>query len=217
MQQRNDGYINATQLCKAAGKLFADYRRSAETKAFLDALGSDMGIPISAETTELQICRSVLIEAKKGGAGPQGTWVHPRVAIDLARWCSPQFAVVVNGWIFELMNRGSVAQPSTSMPGASAKIPVLKKGRRAAIENNSDDHYDIMEHLLSTGRNPTARQLYLIKQLTDILLRVCGYQPRTDGRVEYKYSAPAALALIYAVWIDHMLEADADHYFGLDD
>jgi hypothetical protein len=29
----------------------------------------------------------------------QGTWVHRHVALDLARWLSPQFAVQVNEWV----------------------------------------------------------------------------------------------------------------------
>jgi hypothetical protein len=44
----------------------------------------------------------------------QGTWVHRRVAIDLARWWSPRFAVRVNGWVDELLVTGKVelAQPT---------------------------------------------------------------------------------------------------------
>lgn len=37
--------INATAMCKAAGKLWADYRRLKITGEFCDALSSDMGIP----------------------------------------------------------------------------------------------------------------------------------------------------------------------------
>lgn len=37
-QRAADGYINATAMCKAAGKLFADYARTAPTKAFLTSL-----------------------------------------------------------------------------------------------------------------------------------------------------------------------------------
>jgi hypothetical protein len=64
-QRKIDGYINATAMCKVAGKLFADYARLSTTRAFVIALSSDMGIPISE-----------LIQSVKGG-GPtiQGTWV----------------------------------------------------------------------------------------------------------------------------------------------
>ena len=39
-QRPRDGYINATLLCEREGKLFGNYRQSARTKAFLEALGS---------------------------------------------------------------------------------------------------------------------------------------------------------------------------------
>lgn len=95
VQQRlMDGYINATALCKACNKLFSDYIRLKITKEFIDALSTDMGIPIS-----------VLIQSVKGGNPQlQGTWVHPQVAINLAQWASPKFAVAVSKWVFEWMN-----------------------------------------------------------------------------------------------------------------
>lgn len=95
IQQRiMDGYINATALCKACNKNLADFARLKTTKEFLEELSSDMGIPISA-----------LIQIVRGGHPQlQGTWVHPQVAINLAQWASPKFAVAVSKWVFEWMN-----------------------------------------------------------------------------------------------------------------
>jgi hypothetical protein len=92
-QRANDGYINATALCKACGKEFGDYNRLSTTKAFLEELSSDMGIPISE-----------LVNIIIGGIPQlQGTWVHPQVAINLGQWASPKFAVLVSKWVFEWM------------------------------------------------------------------------------------------------------------------
>lgn len=92
-QRAEDGYINATAMCKAAGKLMADYMRLGSTKDFLSELHSDMGIPISE-----------LVQSVKGGESQlQGTWVHPQVAIHLAQWLSPKFAVQVSKWVHEWM------------------------------------------------------------------------------------------------------------------
>ncbi len=46
-QRTRDTYIDATAMCEAAGKLFADYWRLKGTKAHLAALSSVMGIPIA--------------------------------------------------------------------------------------------------------------------------------------------------------------------------
>jgi hypothetical protein len=92
IQQRiNDGYINATAMCKASGKLLADYTRLQTTKEFLAELSGSMGIPIDL------LVRTVV-------TGPnelRGTWVHPQVAIHLAQWVSAKFAVQVSEWVFE--------------------------------------------------------------------------------------------------------------------
>ena len=90
-QRAVDGYVNATAMCKACGKNFADYNRLVSTAAFLNELSSDMGIPISA----------IIATIKGGNPLEQGTWVHPDVAINLGQWCSPKFAVAVSKWVRE--------------------------------------------------------------------------------------------------------------------
>ena len=53
--QRNvDGYINATAMCKAAGKLWGHYFENKATKEFLKELSSVMGIPITALVCTIQ-------------------------------------------------------------------------------------------------------------------------------------------------------------------
>ena len=93
-QRVKDGYINATAMCKAAGKQWNDYWRLKSTPEFANELFSDTGIPVSE-----------LIQSIKGGVPYlQGTWVHPRVAIHLAQWLSPKFAVKVSKWVFDWMS-----------------------------------------------------------------------------------------------------------------
>ena len=91
-QRPTDGYINATILCQRAGKLFGHYHESARTKAFLEALSADIGIPISG-----------LVQVRRGGNNKleQGTWVHPQVAISLGQWLSAEFEVQVTKWVLE--------------------------------------------------------------------------------------------------------------------
>jgi hypothetical protein len=93
-QRANDGYINATAMCKAVGKEFKHYHENKATKEFLAELSNAVGIP----TTEL--VQSIV----GGNARLQGTWVHPQVAINLGQWASPKFAVLVSQWVFEWMS-----------------------------------------------------------------------------------------------------------------
>lgn len=93
-QRAADGYINATAMCKAAGKQFNEYTSKTSTLAFLDELSAETGIPVSG-----------LVQVVKGGTpGLQGSWVHPQVAIHLAQWVSAKFAVQVSKWVFDWMS-----------------------------------------------------------------------------------------------------------------
>ena len=90
-QRALDGYVNATDMCSAVGKKFADYSRLAVTKAFLEELSRSMGFPIDL----------LIFTVMAGPNHGRGTWVHPDVAINLGQWCSPKFAVAVSRWVRE--------------------------------------------------------------------------------------------------------------------
>lgn len=92
-QRAADGYINATAMCRAVGKNFADYQRLKATEAFFVELAGSMGIPIDR----------LAFTTMTGRNEERGTWVHPDVAINLGQWCSPKFAVAVSKWVREWM------------------------------------------------------------------------------------------------------------------
>jgi hypothetical protein len=99
-QRQKDGYINATAMCKAAGKQISDYARLSSTTPFLNALSDDTGVSVSE-----------LIQIVKDGEPTQVIWVHPQVAINLAQWLSPKFAVYVSKWVLEWNSSGHFAKP----------------------------------------------------------------------------------------------------------
>lgn len=100
-RRTTDGYVNATAMCKANGKQWNDYWRTDRATEYLEALSAETGIPVSS------LCLSM-----KGGAY-QGTWVHPQVAVDLARWISAPFAVWMDAWFLEGIQ---TAQQSPAQP-----------------------------------------------------------------------------------------------------
>lgn len=91
ISRREDGFVNATAMCKANGKRLHHYLANERTDDYIAALAADAGIPATG-----------IVSVRRGGAPErQGTWVHPRLAVDLARWISPQFAVWMDGWFLE--------------------------------------------------------------------------------------------------------------------
>ena len=115
-----DGYINATKLCNQCNKLIGHYLENETTKAFLGALSADIGIPITG--------KGGLIQIRRGGndKSAQGTYVHPQVAINLAQWLSPEFAVLISKWVFEWMLAPKVSKKKEPRQFNAEEIRWLK-------------------------------------------------------------------------------------------
>jgi hypothetical protein len=88
-----DGYVNATAMCKANGREWFTYARAERTKEYIAALATVLGSP--------QNCGDLIQTITTGPNHIRGTWVHPQLAVDLARWISPAFAVWMDGWFLE--------------------------------------------------------------------------------------------------------------------
>ena len=115
-QRSKDGYIDATSMCKVKpGKKIAHWRENKTTSTFLEALSSDIGIPISS-----------LCDVSRGGASYGGSWIHPYASIHLAMWISPIFAIKVIKWtsrfisgdltlVHDLVDRHEAANPGAQV------------------------------------------------------------------------------------------------------
>ena len=111
-----DGYVNATAMCKAYGRQWSHYMENARTSQYLQALSTSLGIP-----------RDLLIQSITTGANElRGTWVHPRLAIDLARWLHPEFAVWMDGWFLESFTERGI-HPMVAANPTPAPAPMPRK------------------------------------------------------------------------------------------
>ena len=91
----SDGFADATAMCQANGKLWGHYRENERTTAYLAALGESLNLPAD----------QLVLTTTSGPNHLRGTWIHPRLAVDLARWLSPQFAVWMDGWFLEQLEQ----------------------------------------------------------------------------------------------------------------
>jgi hypothetical protein len=87
----SDGYADATAMCQANGKRWFDYERIDRTTDYITALADATGLGAD----------QLVISTTTGPNHLRGTWIHPRLAVDLARWISPQFAVWMDGWFLD--------------------------------------------------------------------------------------------------------------------
>jgi hypothetical protein len=108
-----DGYINATAMGKAYGKQFYDYSKTDRATAYMQALSKQLWsvdpqtedpfylLPtnIGSENLNPQLKKDLLVDTHSRSR--EGTFIHPRLAIDFARWLSPEFAVWMDQWFLD--------------------------------------------------------------------------------------------------------------------
>ncbi len=89
--RKDDGYINAGQLCAYRGKNFQHWLVNQHTKALLYELSKKYD--------------KCLIETSRT-ENRHGTFIHPCLVISLAKWISPEFDAIVSKWVSELIVTG---------------------------------------------------------------------------------------------------------------
>lgn len=117
---REDGFINATAMCKAGDKKFNDWVRLESTKELIKALEEAENLKAEIPVSEFNVAGISIdenlktgipvfksIDVNKGKYG--GSWIHPDLAVQLAQWISPIFSLQVSKWIRELALCGSVS------------------------------------------------------------------------------------------------------------
>ncbi len=115
--------VNATEMAKTFGKQPYDWFRLPSTIEFLKAFIMDYEGTRSekiseryAKISERNISEILslygLVFIQQGG-NMQGTWMYDEIAIEFARWLSPDFSIWCNKRIKEILNGGS-KYPMTS-------------------------------------------------------------------------------------------------------
>lgn len=158
----SDGYVSATAMCRAYGKLFADYWRLERTAQYAQALSGSMGNPID-----------LLI--RKITTGPnylRGTWIHPRLAVDLARWISPEFAVWMDGWFLDWSQGRSQQAPEPAIPDGADHLA------RLALEI-AQRSLEIAERVSFTTGRPTQLGVSVLQRCRQCGASLHGRHPST--------------------------------------
>ncbi|MFN6538319.1 MAG: KilA-N domain-containing protein [Nostoc sp. EkiNYC01] len=164
-------YVNATQMCKACNKLWADYARLESTKAYWEGLSMSMGITIDL----------LVITIATGKNHHRGTWVHPEIAIDLAQWVSVEFRIWANRTLRQVITGQQAVQT------AIAPIPELPPAETSS--------------LLPTGTSCPLPSPQEISELFDLTLGGAGLDPKLIAGVKLNAIASYNPALLEAAEI----------------
>ena len=135
--RKSDGFFNATLMCQSADKRWGNYNDSNIARTYQRRLADITGIPVES-----------LVVSNPGRNG--GTWVHRKVALHLAQWISPDFAI----WMADLVERyvrGNItteesraaatlaggSTPPACSPGVLANIQqMIRSGVDEALQDN---------------------------------------------------------------------------------
>ncbi|AFX93212.1 putative KilA-N domain-containing protein [Megavirus courdo11] len=89
---KKNGFINATNLCKCAGKDFKHWKENKTAKILIKELISSAGIP--TDEVIMTITGGKITKIR-------GTYVHPKLIIHIAAWCSAEYALKISDIVIE--------------------------------------------------------------------------------------------------------------------
>lgn len=115
-------YANATSMCKAFEKQPSDWLKIKSTQEYIDELNRSEDFP------------NGLVKVVQGGkANEQGTWIHEKLILDLARWLNVKFRVWCDEQIATLLREGNVSiKKVTDIQNKRLEIMEMNAKTRAA-------------------------------------------------------------------------------------
>lgn len=126
---QNNGYLNATVVAAHFNRRVGNYLKSERTQEYIAALAEKLSVTPKRATEDNQI---VII--KQGGT-EQGTWLHPKLAVDFARWLDPKFAVWCDEQIEQILSGSPKLETQTTIEERRGLVDAVKA---FAIRRNLD-------------------------------------------------------------------------------
>lgn len=186
--RESDGYIDVTNLCKAGGRLYKNWIRLDKTKEFLAIVKEDIEseyqnpAAVVEEKSEYQNERSAqkipdlltneieLIKVERTGPNEgRGTWVHPRVAINIAQWICPKFDVQVSKWVHQLLVLGQVKITDKNTDSDIIQIQTNKQTiNRLVSEGKEENAMRVMENMEEKLKQMENKNKMLIEENTKL-------------------------------------------------
>ena len=191
ISRRENGFVNLTQMCQANGKRLDHWKALKATDAYVKEL-------------QLNYPESRVVYSEEGVNG--GTWGHPSLAINLARWISPAFAVWCDGHIFNLLSTGSTAMAQPTQPQlpqtylealealvATEKQRVLLQAEKALLEETNlalaeavDELFDYSSILRVAKFNGVSEKLFSWHRLKAVSLEL-GHEIKRVPSPRFEY------------------------------
>jgi DNA-directed RNA polymerase subunit RPC12/RpoP len=163
--RESDNYINATQLCKAGEKNFTHWNSLESTKKIINTLATNTKIPI-LDLIDKKVCGNHI-----------NIWIHPDLAIQLAQWLNPNFALEISSRIRELFTKGNsnknlkiLKEKENIIKDCKRRIKILEN---LTLKRHSRTKYpdSNVVYIITDDKNKKERK-YIIGSTTDLTKRL---------------------------------------------
>jgi hypothetical protein len=102
---RNDGYVNATELCTQGNVEYGKWRRRPRTREYIAFLVQNLGIKLQ------DLIEHMYFEDTNnpGDTVVSGTYIHSDLVCMIAQWISPEFSSMASDIVWNHITNQSLA------------------------------------------------------------------------------------------------------------
>lgn len=159
-------FLDATSIAKHFDKYVKDYLKTAQTQDYISALAENLSVG------NIILTANDLVIVRQGGVN-QGTWLHPKLAVNFARWLSADFAVWCDLKIDELIKtqqKPTALLPDFTNPAESARAWAEQYEKRERAEQQAalmKPKADFVDHYVEAGTSKSLRETAKILKMPE--------------------------------------------------
>lgn len=184
------GYVNATQMCKANGKRWANYSQNKAANDYIEGVSLDAGIPVSSLVIEI-------LGTPGGQANLQGTWVHIEVALDLAQWISVPFRIWANRVLRAIVTNDYIALTPEAEEAKRKVQQIWQDIRDEGIEVRKTFTDSVKDHYHATHPGVIKVPEYAFSNPSDALNRLLTGHPAKYWRERFNVATNEQLRSLW--------------------
>ncbi|BCS83660.1 putative KilA-N domain-containing protein [Cotonvirus japonicus] len=148
---RDNGYINATQLCKDCGKDYKNWNQNSFSKKLIKGLINEInsscknppaGNPAAGKFNSKKIKKNLIkvtINVIGGNITKiRGTYVHPKLIVNVASWCSVEYALKVSDIVLQYHTKEAIEEKEKLLKKKDDKIDKLRNDIKRLMEQGNE-------------------------------------------------------------------------------
>lgn len=175
IEQRQDGYVNGTAMCKANHVRVSNWLANRQTKDYISQLSQETGITAN----------NLYVKVSDGFPAKIAYWLHPLLALNLGRWISPKFAIWCDRHIKVLIETGqtAIAEPSEPTPSEADRL--------TKIELTLEELKELVHEQAAIASLPPAKPKTSKERMQELLLELKGNLSVTQFSQAIKIDPPS--------------------------